>query len=265
MNKQENQEKDKRMDNKPGFLTDLRSAIMFISIIPAGKNVKFSPMGMIRFFPVVGLIIGCFLAGMDHIVSFFWQRPVVAVLDVLFLVAVTGAFHLDGLGDAADGLFSHRSKERALEIMKDSRTGMMGLVVIFCVLAVKTAGIYSMKISCTNFQTMLLFLIIPSYARGGMLFGIRYLKYGRENTGTGHDFFEKPLEVKNFISLIIPVVLSFFLGSQGLVLIAVFSILVFLILFFYKRKMGCITGDMLGAMAEITEAVLFLAAGAALH
>ncbi len=256
---------DLKINNNTGFLTDLRSAIMFISIIPAGKNVKFSPMGMIRFFPVVGLIIGCFLAGMDQIFSFFWQKPVVAVLDVLFLVAVTGAFHLDGLGDAADGLFSHRSKTRALEIMKDSRTGMMGLVVIFCALAVKTAGIYSMKTSCTNFQAMILFLIIPSYARGGMLFGIRYLKYGRKNTGTGHDLFEKPLEVKNFIWLFIPVVLSFFLGKRGLLLIAVFSISVFLILLFYKRKMGCITGDMLGAMAEITEAVLFLSAGAVLH
>ena len=252
------------MDNKNNFLMDFKSAIMFITIFPAGKNVPFSPMGMIRFFPVVGLIIGCFLAGVNHVFSFFWQTPVVAVLDVLFLVAVTGAFHLDGLGDAADGLFSHRSKQRTLEIMKDSRTGMMGLVAIFCTLAVKTAGIYSINTSCTNFETMILFFIIPSYARGGMLFGIRYLKYGRENTGTGHDFFKESLELKNFIPLVIPVGLSLFLGAKGLLLIVVFCVSTFLILWFYKKKMGCITGDMLGAMTEITEAVLFLWAGAAL-
>jgi len=253
-----------KMNIHKDSLADLKSAIMFISIIPAGKNVKFSPMGMIRFFPVVGLIIGCFLVAMDRISSFLWQEPVVAVLDMLFLVAITGAFHLDGLGDAADGLFSHRSRQRALEIMKDSRTGMMGLVVIFCTLAVKVAGIYSIKTSCTNFETMVLFFIIPSYARGGMLFGIRYLKYGRENTGTGHDLFQEPLDLKNFIWLIIPVVLSLSIGFKGILLMLVFCVSIFLILKFYKIKMGCITGDMLGAMAEITEAVLFLAAGAAL-
>ncbi len=247
------------------FLTDLKSAIMFISIIPAGKNVKFSPMGMIRFFPVVGIIIGCMLACLDHIFSLFWQKPVVSVLDMLFLVAITGAFHLDGLGDAADGLFSHRSSQRALEIMKDSRTGMMGLVAIFCTLAVKTAGIYSIKTSCSNFETIILFLAIPSYARGGMLFGIKYLKYGRENTGTGHDLFEKSLGLRNFIWLILPLVLSFLLGIKGLLLTAVFCSAVFMILLFYKRKINCITGDMLGAMEEITEAILFLSAGAALH
>ncbi len=247
------------------FLDNIKSAIMFISIIPAGKNVKFSPMGMIRFFPIVGLIIGSLLAGMDHIFSLFWAKPVVAILDVFFLVAITGAFHLDGLGDAADGLFSHRSKQRALEIMKDSRTGMMGLVAVFCVLAIKTAGIYSIKQSCTNLQTIILLFIIPAYARGGMLFGIRYLKYGRKNTGTGHDLFEMPLDYKNFRWLGIPLVLSLFLGIKGVLLIAVFCILTFAILLFYKKKIGCITGDMLGAMAEITEAVLFLSAGAALH
>ncbi len=247
------------------FLSDLRSAIMFISIIPAGKNVKFSPMGIIRFFPVVGLIIGVMLAGLDRIFSLFWQNPVVSVLDVLFLVAITGAFHLDGLGDSADGLFSHRPRQRALEIMKDSRTGMMGLVAIFCCLAIKIAGIYSIKTSCTSFETIMVFLIIPSYARAGMIFGIKYLKYGRKNTGTGHDFFEKPLDLKAFIWIIIPIVLSLFLGIKGVIITFVFFVSLTLILWFYKIKMDCITGDMLGAMTEITEAVLFLIAGAALH
>ena len=49
------------MDEKTSSLTDLRSAILFITILPAGKNVAYSPMGMIRFFPVVGLIIGALL------------------------------------------------------------------------------------------------------------------------------------------------------------------------------------------------------------
>ena len=244
------------------FFTDLKSAILFITILPAGKNVAYSPLGMIKFFPVVGLILGGLLLIFDMSISYLWSPAVAAVLDVVFLVVVTGAFHLDGLGDAADGLFSHRSKERALEIMKDSRTGMMGLVAIFCILAVKTAGIYSVKTSAGHFQTLALLLIIPSYSRSSMLFGIRFLNYGRKETGTGLDLFEKGIGLTDFFFVLIPLVISLFLGYKGLVLNFVFLGTLLLVLGFYKKKLNCITGDMLGAMNEIMEAVLFLAAGA---
>ena len=243
------------------FLTELRSAILFISILPAGKNVAYSPFGMIKFFPIVGLILGAMLLVFDMSISYLWSPFVVAVLDVVFLIVVTGAFHLDGLGDAADGLFSHRPKKRALEIMKDSRTGMMGLVAVFCILAIKTAGIYSVKTSGTHFQILALLLIIPSYSRAAMIFGIRFLEYGRKNTGTGLDLFEKALGLKDFSFVLIPMVISFFLGYKGLVLNLVFLGALLLILGFYKKKLNCITGDMLGAMTEVTEAALFLATG----
>ncbi len=51
--------------------------------------------------------------------------------------------HLDGLGNAADGMLGHRSREKALEIMKDSRIGAMGLMAVFCCLLIKWAGIQS--------------------------------------------------------------------------------------------------------------------------
>lgn len=238
---------------------DFRSALAFITILPAGKNAAWSPLGMIRFFPVIGLILGSLLYLFDSLVSCFWSPAVAALLDTVFLVCLTGAFHLDGLGDAADGLFSHRPKERVLEIMKDSRIGMMALVAVVCVLALKAAGIYSVKMSGPSFLT---FLVIPSLARGSMLPGIRFLPYGRKNTGTGLDLFEKPLEAKNFCFLLIPVAMSLFLGYKGLVLIAGFAMATAGILMFYKAKLGCITGDMLGAMTEIVETVLFLVAGA---
>ncbi len=244
------------------FLTDFRSAILFITILPAGKNVAYSPMGMIKFFPVVGLIIGAFLLIFDAGISILWPPGVVAVLDVILLVLLTGAFHLDGLGDAADGLFSHRPKERVLEIMKDSRTGMMGLVAIFCVLAMKTAGVYSVKMSGDYSQILILMLIIPAYSRSSMLFGIRLFNYGRKETGTGLDLFKKSIGLKDFAFIFVVLAISILLGYKGLVLNLVFFVTLFMILGFYKRQLNCITGDMLGAMNEIMEAVLFLAAGA---
>jgi adenosylcobinamide-GDP ribazoletransferase len=245
------------------WISQLRSALLFITILPAGKNVDYEPVGMIRWFPVVGLILGLLLAGVDSLASLFWPPGVAAFLDVLFLVIITGAFHLDGLGDTADGMFSHRPKERVLEIMKDSRTGMMGLVAVFCILAVKACGIYSIKIGQTGFQTAGLLLVIPAYARGAMIFGIRFLEYGRKGTGTGLAHFNRPLGVTDFSLMLIPLALTLFAGYQGLVVNLVFLITLFLILGFYKIKLNCITGDMLGALCEVMEAVLFLAAGAA--
>ncbi|MCK5097605.1 MAG: adenosylcobinamide-GDP ribazoletransferase [Desulfobacteraceae bacterium] len=239
---------------------NFKSALQFITIIPTGKSSHFSASGMIRFFPVVGLVIGILLIVFDLIVSIFFYEGIVVLFDVLFLVAITGAFHLDGVGDTADGIFSHRSREKALLIMKDSRTGMMGLVAVVCTLAVKFAGIYSVKVYCSSVTAMLFFLIIPAYARASMIFGIKFLNYGRES-GTGYDFFTRELKLKDFIWLLIPVILSAFIGYKFFIINISFGLMVFVILCFYKEKMNCITGDMLGAMTEVIEALLFVVAG----
>jgi adenosylcobinamide-GDP ribazoletransferase len=244
------------------LLTQFRSAVLFITILPAGRNVVYTPVGMIKFFPLVGLVLGGLLVVMDQAASQLWSPCVAALLDVFFLVVVTGAFHLDGLGDTADGVFSHQSKQRALEIMKDSRTGMMGLVAVFCVLALKIAGIYSIKTTGSGGHAMVLLLIVPAYSRAAMIFGIRFLSYGRKQKGTGLDLFERPVGPKDFSFFLIPVVISCFLGYNGLVLNGMFILTLAGVLMFYKKKLGCITGDMLGALTEIMETVLFLSAGA---
>jgi len=84
-----------RTDN-PGFFKDLRACIAFITILPTGKNPVYSPVGMIRFFPVVGLIIGTLLVITDVLASMVWPAPAAALVDLIFLVAVTGAFHMSG-------------------------------------------------------------------------------------------------------------------------------------------------------------------------
>jgi len=231
----------------------LIAAIQFLTLLPLGKSVVYDPKGMVPFFPVVGLMIGAFVSMFDYLALYLWPKPVVAVLDVVFLALITAAFHLDGLGDTADGLMGHRTRDKALAIMKDSRIGVMGLVAIVCGLAVKWAGIMHLDAHRT-----LLLILIPAYARSGMLFGIRFLPYGRPGGGTGRDFFGEPLEVSAFWGLLIPLGLSYFLGWKGLWLILLFLVTTAVILGYYKKRLGCITGDMLGAMTEWTESILFL-------
>lgn len=229
------------------------SAIQFITIIPVGRADTFEPPKMIPYFPLVGLALGMLTALFDQLATALWSRPVVSLLDVLFLAVLTGAFHLDGLGDSADGLLGQRSIEKALTIMKDSRLGTMGLVAIVFGLALKWAGIAGLD---TN--RALLLIIVPAYARAGMLFGVRFFEYGRPDGGTGVDFFKSKLEWTAFWGLTVPVVLSVFLGWIAFWLNLSFVALTAVLIWYYKRRVGCITGDMLGAMAEILESGLFL-------
>jgi adenosylcobinamide-GDP ribazoletransferase len=231
----------------------LISAIQFITSIPAGKKVIFEPVKMIAFFPVVGLLLGVVVSAFDYLARPLWSNQVVSLLDILLLIALTGALHLDGLGDTADGLYGRRTREKALEIMKDSRVGIMGMVAVVSALAVKWAGISGLE-----HHRSLFIVLVPAYARGAMIFGMFFLTYGRPGGGTGHPFFKEPLKLNVFIFMLIPVILTCFAGFRGVCLIAGFIMITAIILFFYKKRLGCITGDMLGAMVETNEAGLFL-------
>jgi adenosylcobinamide-GDP ribazoletransferase len=238
----------------------LIAALQFLTIIPLGKSAIYDPKGMIPFFPIVGLIIGGLLSIFDHVAFRFWPPQITAILDVVLLVIITASLHLDGLGDTADGVLGHRSREKALAIMKDSRIGVMGLVAIVCSLAVKWGGIMHL-----NDHRMLLLVLVPAYSRSAMIFGIRFLEYGRPEGGTGYDLFDEPIKLSAFQWLLIPVILSFFLGWKGIWLNFVFALLTMTIIIYYKKRMGCITGDMLGAMTEITESLLFLFVSISFH
>jgi adenosylcobinamide-GDP ribazoletransferase len=238
-------------------LRGLISAIQFITSIPLGCTAIFEPRAMVPFFPVVGLILGLVVAVFDFVALYFWPVYVVAILDVVLLVVLTGALHIDGLGDTADGLYGRRPREQALKIMKDSRIGAMGLVAVVCVLAVKWAGL-----ACLGPHRSLLIILVPAFARSAMIFGMYFLKYGRPEGGTGSPFFENPPEKKAFIFIVIPAILSVFSGYRGIGLMLFFVLITGSIIMFYQKRMGCITGDMLGAMVEITEAGLFIVVSA---
>jgi len=233
------------------------SAIQFLTRLPIGKPGTFAPKAMIAFFPMVGLMIGGIVALLDLIVLQWWAKPTASVIELIFLIWITGAFHLDGLGDTADGLYGSRPREKALEIMKDSRIGAMGVVAIWCVLSAKWSGLIGIN---PGVDRSLMLLIIPAYSRAATLFGFKFLEYGRPGGGTGHALFKEPLEFSAFWGVGIPIVLSLFAGWRGLWLNAAFIISTAAILIFYHRRMGCITGDMLGAMTETIEAVLFITA-----
>ncbi len=243
------------LDNR--HWTGFSSALQFLTIMPFGRHPAFDARASLPFYPLCGLLIGAILACVHQGALLLWPPQVTALLDVVALVVITGALHLDGLADTADGLYGRRDPQRALAIMKDSRIGSMGSVSLICCLAAKWAGLSHISGDEINW----LFLV-PAYARASVLFGIKALPYGRPDGGTGRIFFQAPIRIRDFWGLGLLILLSLFTGWGFLALNMGFALIVFAALWWYKKKLQCITGDMLGAMIETVEAGLFIIAAA---
>ena len=229
------------------------SAVQFLTIIPCGKKThQFDPYRALAFFPICGLMIGAIAAITDLLASMLWMQAISSLLVVIALAFATGGLHLDGLTDTADGLYGRRDLEKVLAIMKDSRIGAIGAVTLFLFLTLKWLAIWGLDSDRT-----LWLLLVPAYARSSVLIGISVLPYGRPS-GTGHGFFTETLSWWHFIGMGVIILLSFLSGMRMVVANLGFGLLVVTILMYYRRKLGCITGDMLGAMIEAVETCLFL-------
>lgn len=230
-------------------------ALHFLSIIRMGNPGPFEPKGMVPYFPVVGLIIGGLVALFDFGASFLWGGDIIAILDVVVLAILSGALHLDGLADSADGIFSHRGRERALEIMKDSRVGVMGVVVVVLGLGLKMAGIAGIE-----HNRGLILVMAPALSRSGIIAAMKWLPYGRPQGGTGKTFFDSEISWRALGGIFPLAIMIMMAGWQGVLVLSAFIGITWGMISYFRRQMGCITGDMLGAMIEITETGLFLIA-----
>ena len=238
------------------MIKNLLGALRFLTILPLGKTADFPGHRMVPYFPLAGLILGLLLALIDAVFQYIFPLSIVSLIDVVFLAVVTGALHLDGLADTADGLFSHQGSQDALKIMKDSHVGTMGILALIFALGTKWAGIFSL-----HDHRVFYLIIVPAYARGAFTIAIHFLDYIRPEAGTAKEFFADNRSIRSLGWLLAPVVFSMWLGFRSITLNAVFIGLVMLVTLYYKKRLGGITGDMLGALGEVTEAGLFLCVG----
>ena len=124
----------------------LFAALRFLTILPIPGNwgTAEEDIAEVPFFPVVGLLLGAVAAAAAEGAAPFAPPMLPAVGIVIVLLGFSGCLHLDGLADTADGFLSSRSREQILEIMKDSRTGAMGVTAIVCLLLLKFASLASL-------------------------------------------------------------------------------------------------------------------------
>jgi len=229
------------------------AALQFLTIVPLPR--RFAPDeealgGALAFFPLVGLLIGALVALADAALSRLLPLAVTSVFTVILLVAASGALHLDGLADTADGFFSSRPRERILAIMKDSRTGPMGVFAIASVLVLKVVLVASLE---SPFRWWVL-LLMPLAGRAALLVQFTLLPYARPEGGLASLFHSR--RSRGHLVWAAALLLGAGTWAGGLAgLCAAGLSLLFALLFaaYCRRKIGGLTGDTLGAACELTE------------
>ncbi len=233
------------------------SAIGFLTIIPIPSRAISDAGRQVLYFPLVGLFIGCLLYGIDQLLSLAPYPEVRIIGCVLFLAVISGALHLDGLADTADGFFSHQSREQTLAIMKDSRIGVMGVLAIFFCVLLKLTGVSGIIRS----ESFIWFVIAPALARTAQVIGLVFVDHVPSERILAATFYQQ----KFFFLLLLcplPFAILFFVNwMMGLLTLMVFALTLGGLLFYFKNKIGGITGDTLGAATEIIETLFLLVGG----
>ncbi|MBT4497301.1 MAG: adenosylcobinamide-GDP ribazoletransferase [Gemmatimonadetes bacterium] len=205
-------------------------------------------------FPLVGLVIGLLGALCGWLAWFLFGPPFHALAVVIAWTVLTLGLHLDGVADSCDALFSWRSRERKLEIMKDSRIGTMGALGLLTIFLAKIAALASLGSSW-----WLGALLAPLWGRWADIYGIFWFPSAREG-GLGRTFHEQvrryDFALATLISLFASAVLLFPWG--GLLLVILLP-LTHLTARKMVRSLGGLTGDTYGALSELAETIVLLA------
>jgi adenosylcobinamide-GDP ribazoletransferase len=236
-------------------------AVSFLTIIPV--KIKSEPdkamfAKSVVFYPLVGLIIGVIL-------GLCWQalrlagtpKPVSAILVVIVSIMLTRMLHLDGLADTYDGLLGGRDANHSLEIMKDSRVGSFGVIVLICAIISKVVFIFSLP-DDVALKALVLFPVIGRFAAS---YSLTTQPFARDN-GLGALFKTNANNNKHLIIatiLTLSIAIAIF-GFTGLLVLAGSLSFAVVFLGWAKQKIGGITGDITGALVEQTEIVVLMTA-----
>ncbi|CQR25611.1 cobalamin 5'-phosphate synthase [Streptococcus varani] len=226
----------------------------FFSRISINKEVDISYVRKgIPLLSLFGLLLGSITGLFYYLVQLVLPGILAWVLSFLFDVLLTGGFHLDGLADMADGLFSSRRKERMLEIMKDSRIGSNGVLALIFYYSVMLAA-YPYLPEPRWFLVIALSMI----GKAGLALQLYQMRYARAGGGSGQ-FFTGARFIDIVLAQLLPIgLLWYFFGNVGLLA----YLLVFLGALGYRhfvyQKIDGHTGDTLGAFVEIAQMLMVL-------
>ena len=239
-------------------MTHLVNAARYLTIvpIPARTTPHEGPGAAAAWFPVVGLLIGVLLAAVDRLAGVLFAPLLAGVITVTAWKLVTGGLHLDGLADCLDGL-AGRDPAARLAIMRDSHIGAFGAIGLVLVLLLQVAAVSGLAAPARDAALIL----APVVARAmpaviGRVFPA---------PGPGHgasfraDLGRAAPVVTVALALAVAIVT---MGGRGVValLLAAVGALAFTALM--SRRLGGVSGDVHGAVIELSELVVLLTAAA---
>ncbi|MDU8911237.1 adenosylcobinamide-GDP ribazoletransferase [Aestuariicoccus sp. MJ-SS9] len=237
-------------------------AVQFLTRLPVPRDLPFSDDLLIRatkYYPLVGCLIGAIGGAVLWLAALWLPATAAVLLSLAATLLATGAFHEDGLADAADGLGGGLTAERAMEIMRDSRIGTYGAVALGTALALKVALLSTLPPGTAAA------LLVAGHGLGRMasVHVIATTGYARDK---GAKFVAPTVTADGYrvalgtsLAILLAMMLGFGIGAAFfaiLVSIAIAQVFRALIL----RKLGGYTGDCLGATMILGELGVYLGA-----
>ena len=208
----------------------------------------------VKFFPLVGAVIGLVLAGFGYLALGYFPIHALAATIVVLELALTGGIHGDGLMDTMDGVFSGRPQERMLEIMKDSRVGANAVMGFGALLLLKWSLI--LDLLSTGIITPALFLM-PVLGRLAMVIGITAFSYARPE-GIGKAFAQFASRPALYFAAASAAIIVLPLGKTAWISLAVSAVFAVLLGRYFSKRLGGLTGDIYGAINELTELLVLI-------
>lgn len=252
------------------MLRELRlflTALQFFTRIPVPAWVGHSAQQLdqsARYFPLVGICVGAVSAAALWLCTLVLPLPLAVGLCMAASILVTGAFHEDGLSDFADGMGGGHSKEKALEIMKDSRVGAYGVIALVLVLLLKFQALLALNLH--SLFTAVAALIAGHCISRLMATSLMLTQhYVRDDDSTRAKPAAQPLSHASIsIALLTGIATLDILFAAGIKTSAIFAAITaaFLMRAYLawqlKKRLGGYTGDCLGAVQQLTEIAFYL-------
>ena len=243
------------------FIKSFFIAQTFLTRIPTPKIADMSEEEIsvsLLYYPLIGFCIGLFLVLIASLLSNTVGEEaynVVAAIIITLWVFITGALHLDGLADTADGIVGGQgSAKRTLEIMKDPVSGPAGIASIVLIQLLKYSAVVAILNSEMSYWSLLL---APVVARA---VAIGLLTYSPISQQQGLAFELKKKEHPEIVALILVFIAVFVYFVTSLMVLIAIGLLVYAIHYWAMARLQGVTGDILGLSIEATEALFLVMA-----
>jgi adenosylcobinamide-GDP ribazoletransferase len=230
-------------------------ALGFLTRLPVPGAGSLAPGALARaavWFPLVGVLVGAALGGTRLLADLALSPLAATVLAVAVAIALTGGLHEDGLGDTADGLGAHASRERRLEIMRDSRLGTFGVLAV--VLAVLLA--VALLASLDGEACLRAAIAAHALARWSMLAVAAFSPPARaagDGPSAGALLRVGPLRLAVATAIAVGAAFAAAGPGPGLVALGAAALAGAALAGWATRAVGGVTGDVLGAVGKAAE------------